>query len=82
MLALFLPSDHAGTLKLLFKLLEDVANEVLKLLEDVANEDLQDLLLLHMCASFSKVVHLAISTPMTFIFEAIQLMLSVVSHHA
>ena len=41
--------------------------------EDVAIKDPQvALLLLHMCGSFSKLVHLARTTPMTLIFEAMQ----------
>ena len=51
-------------------------SEALKLLtklEDVAIKDPQvALLLLHMCGSFSKLVHLARTTPTTLIFEAMQ----------
>ena len=42
-------------------------------LEDVAIKDPQvALLLLRMCGSFSKLVHLARTTPTTLIFEAMQ----------
>ena len=65
-------------------------SEALKLLtklEDVAIKDPQvALLLLCMCGSFSKLVHLARTTPTTLIFEAMQQfdtdVIGDVSHHA